>query len=587
MARGVLSTTLSLYDVVDRVEDKRFLIPQFQRGWQWDEDRPVLLFDSLFTGVFIGSIVIGPPTFDLTVREVDNRPRSGTGSGRKLDEWLVTEQEFIDSRQQGVDKALVLDGQQRITSIYRVLKGIEPVFFNMKKDLDIQNVSNSVIDLMESVSRIAEDKAFYVPLHLIYQLRGEIRARKLVHYRQHLETLDFYNDKSTGQQTILLDITEHVGDVIDRFFSDATVSRQTQLNTTLDMFLKYFVRSNSLQMDLNFIDILVAKIYSGFKLRTKLDSLFDNLQLHYIDTKHAAKKRHCEMIVKSIAVFSDLDDIGENSILRNLTAERFAEHFETASKCFTKAWELLAGRNLIYTSGDIPYPAMIIPIMVYLSKVPNHDIAQISADDMEKIEEWYLRCGLTERYSKMANTILPTDITALSRLADGGDLFTQNYKMSFSPSRLTSMDDLVSFNSTSGSIPKVIFAFQTKNSGGLKNWRNNNEEPRRANTRPKKLDKHHIFPKNFIETSGGDADLTNSLMNFVRIAKTTNIQFSDSDPKQYLDELSNSNAHLDSRLQENFIPTNVKNHDSIASFEPFLRERAVLFWQQISNLVTF
>ena len=133
----------------------------------------------------------------------------------------------------------------------------------------------------------------------------------------------------------------------------------------------------------------------------------------------------------------------------------------------------------------------------------------------------------------------------------------------------------------------MIFAYQTKNSGGLKNWRNNNEEPRMANTRPKKLDKHHIFPKNFIETSGGDTDLTNSLMNFVRIAKTTNIQFSDSDPKQYLDELSNSNAKLDSRLQENFIPINVKNHDSIASFEPFLRERAELFWQQISNMVTF
>jgi len=171
MARGVSSTTLSLYDVVDRVDKERFLIPEFQRGWTWDADGPVLLFDSLFTGVFIGSIVIGPPTFDLTVREVDNRPRSGKGSGKKLKKWLVTEQEFIDSRQTGDDKALVLDGQQRITSIFRVLKGIEPVFFNMKKDLDILTITSSVIDLMESVSRIAEDQAFYVPLHLIFELR--------------------------------------------------------------------------------------------------------------------------------------------------------------------------------------------------------------------------------------------------------------------------------------------------------------------------------------------------------------------------------------------------------------------------------
>ena len=225
---GVQSTTLSLYDVVARIDDERLLIPQFQRGWEWDEDRPVLLFDSLFTGVFIGSIVIGPPTFDLTVREVDSRPRSGQGSGRRLREWVVTEQEFITSRQNGVDKALVLDGQQRITSIFRLLRGIEPVYFNVKKDLDIGNIPNTAFDLMESVSRTTDDNGFYIPLNLVYSLRSEIRARKLEHYRRHLETLHYYNSKTPGEQTILLDITEHVGDIIDRFFSDATVSRQTQ-----------------------------------------------------------------------------------------------------------------------------------------------------------------------------------------------------------------------------------------------------------------------------------------------------------------------------------------------------------------------
>ena len=64
-------------------------------------------------------------------------------------------------------------------------------------------------------------------------------------------------------------------------------------------------------MNLNFIDILVAKIYAGFKLRTELDSLFDNLQVPYINTSHGAKKRHSEMIVKSIAVLSGFEDMGK------------------------------------------------------------------------------------------------------------------------------------------------------------------------------------------------------------------------------------------------------------------------------------
>ena len=51
-------------------------------------------------------------------------------------------------------------------------------------------------------------------------------------------------------------------------------------------------------MNLNFIDILVAKIYAGFKLRTKLD-YSDNLQISYVNTGKAAKKRHSEIVVKS------------------------------------------------------------------------------------------------------------------------------------------------------------------------------------------------------------------------------------------------------------------------------------------------
>jgi hypothetical protein len=584
---GVQETTLSLYEIVDRIENRRLLIPQFQRGWEWDEDRPVLLFDSLFTGVFIGSIVIGPPTFDLWVREIDNRPRSGDGAGRRLNDWEVTAQEFIDSRQNGQDKALVLDGQQRITSIYRVLKGIEKVYFNCKKDLDINNLPVTVEGMMESVSRITDDDGFYIPLDLIFELKRETRARKVPRYIAHLETLDYYNTQRPQDQHNTAQIMEHIADQIDRYFSDATVSRQTQLNTTLDMFLKYFLRSNSTQMDLNFIDILVAKIYAGFKLRTELDDIFDNLPLQHVNTSASAKKRHSEMIVKTVALMSNVESIGERSILSNLTAQNFEDHFETAATCFTQAWRLLAERNLIFTSDDIPYPAMIIPIMMYISETPNHDTAQIPNAHVNLIEEWYMRCGLTERYSKMANTILPTDITALLRLAGGGKLFTDEYKLTFTPSRIMTSQSLVNFNSPSGSIPKTIFSVQTKNSGGLKNWRNNGVEAMIANTRPKKLDKHHIFPKNFIVTNGGNVDLTNSLMNFVRIAKTTNIQISDNPPQTYLLALEQDNQNLDDRLSENFIPVSVKQCGSIQDFDQFLTDRSELVWRYISNFVSF
>lgn len=69
---------------MDEIRLKKIVLPEFQRDFVWDEPKTYDLFDSLIRDIFIGSLIYGIPSFELTVRELDTRPRKGNGSREKL-----------------------------------------------------------------------------------------------------------------------------------------------------------------------------------------------------------------------------------------------------------------------------------------------------------------------------------------------------------------------------------------------------------------------------------------------------------------------------------------------------------------------
>ena len=76
--------TESLAQLVQEVEKSFVRLPEFQRDFVWEIQKTYDLFDSFVRNIFIGSLIYGIPSFDITVREIDVRPRSGAGSRKKL-----------------------------------------------------------------------------------------------------------------------------------------------------------------------------------------------------------------------------------------------------------------------------------------------------------------------------------------------------------------------------------------------------------------------------------------------------------------------------------------------------------------------
>src|SRR6202022_2160007 len=114
--------TESILKLVEDIRSDDVALPEFQRDFVWDIEKTFDLFDSFVRDIFVGSLIYGVPSFEITVRELDRRPRSGKGSRAKLRLSSYT-REQIENRVKINGFRLLLDGQQRATSIYRAMMG--------------------------------------------------------------------------------------------------------------------------------------------------------------------------------------------------------------------------------------------------------------------------------------------------------------------------------------------------------------------------------------------------------------------------------------------------------------------------------
>jgi uncharacterized protein with ParB-like and HNH nuclease domain len=128
------SQTESLLDIVRSITHETLLLPEFQRDFRWEMDQTYDLFDSLIREIFIGTIIYGKPGFGMTLRQIDDQPRKGKGSRAPLRMRHYSKEEIV-AQSQTKNLRIILDGQQRITSIYRALAGMDAVYVVLRDDL--------------------------------------------------------------------------------------------------------------------------------------------------------------------------------------------------------------------------------------------------------------------------------------------------------------------------------------------------------------------------------------------------------------------------------------------------------------------
>ena len=252
-------------------------LPEFQRDFVWDIEKTFDLFDSFVRDIFVGSLIYGVPTFEITVREIDKRPRSGRGSRTRLSLRSFSKEE-IEKRVKVNGFRLLLDGQQRATSIYRAMTGVDPVYFIARNDNELSSdVVETPVGQRSLESVLSEFRGEPVEGHVSIRLQdvhrvlnGEITREKakaeVLLSSNILRHLTADNVEASAEFLTFLTQMKN----LENLFRQEKLVAYYLLDTDEEKFALFFERSNSKGMQLNFIDILAAKLYAGFNLRAKI-----------------------------------------------------------------------------------------------------------------------------------------------------------------------------------------------------------------------------------------------------------------------------------------------------------------------------
>jgi uncharacterized protein YegP (UPF0339 family) len=569
--------TESIRDLINSIDKEIVVLPEFQRDFVWDIGKSYDLFDSLTRDIFIGSIIYGVPSFEITARELDTRPRKSKTIRRKPLRLISYSKQDVDRKIQTTGFRLVLDGQQRITSIYRALKGADEIWLTVKRDEELSEDAEfsklSLEEILFDYSGQESSDRLSIKLSDVYSimegdfLEDEIREN-------FFQNLLFIQGKSQEESKSIFRRFLIISRKIQDSFKAEKLLSYYLLDTTSEKFTLFFERSNSRGIQLKFIDILAAKLYAGFNLRNHIDDF---------ESKHPNHPLNREIIVRAISyIVSEGRDIDKTFILTKLTHEHFDCYWQDLCEQYKKVLDFLYDNHLIISQSWMPYENMLIPMMMFLRELKG-DFCRMNESQLKFVKYWYWASVFSQRYTGSSNEIIIQDSHILETIARGKKITDKSFFFKLK-SQVESYDELYSFSKKVSAIYRGILNLINYEAKGLLDWKNT-----RKLSFNSRLEDHHIFPKDYLhkqyKNDESVLELVDSVVNRTLIPKITNIKIGKSSPSKYLQQLKSGNSDLEKCLRFHLISDKLVSGFYDNSYLDFLEERAKAIFKLIQTHV--
>ena len=534
------ANALLLKNLLDAVENGDIQLPDFQRGWVWDDARIKDLLVSISRGFPIGAVM----TLDAS---------GGVQFVSKLIEG-VTE----DSKSN--PEHYLLDGQQRLTSLYQSLRHKDAVatrdrpggrkVIKRRYYIDIQKALDPLADRDDTVFSVPEDKVVRANFGRDVILDLSKPEHEFEHHMMPTENVmngmawgfgyaQYWQGRGDYPHGDAFEFfTEFKKAVLDNFSEYQVPVIDLGKDTRKEAVCTVFEKVNTGGVSLSVFELVTASFAGGgFRLREdwskredRMRSAFGVLQevsgdqflqaVTLLATQ--ARRRKAESDGRPSNLLPGID-CRRGSIL-DLQLSEYKEWANVVEAGFMEAAKFL-NRQFIFTKNNVPYNTQLVPLAalyVELSGELNPANAQ------EQLERWFW-CGvLGEGYGAAVETQFANDLTQVARYIRGRpepELLTQ---ANFVPERLLSL------RSRNSAAYKGVYALQMKN--GAADWRSG-EALSYADIHTKPVDIHHIFPRHWCRNTSRPAiprRLFDSIINKTPIDSHTNRLIGGRAPSQYL-----------------------------------------------------
>ncbi|KKC06287.1 hypothetical protein AWC17_08380 [Mycobacterium nebraskense] len=485
-----------LSTLLDEIDSGVVLLPEFQRGYVWNRDQVRGLMRSLYRGYPVGGLLMWETmSEDITVRG------AAVGSGTRQ---------------------LLLDGQQRVTSLYGVIRGTPPPFFEGDKSAFTGLYFNVDTESFEfyAATKMAGDPTWVNVTELFS--KGPTKYLRAFPEVDDDNTLDTYIDR-------LNTITQ----ITNRDFNSEKI---TGAGKTVDEVVDIFNKVNSGGTKLSKGDLALAKLCAEWPdARKELRDHLDRWKKAGFRFSLDWLLRNATAVATGRALFSSLTDV---------SAADFEGALGKAANHISTFLDAASGR-LGLDHDRVLMGRYATPVITRLLQLNGGGFTDSTHRD--KVLYWYVHSALWGRFSGSTETYLQQDYEAAER--GGVDALIATLERVRGGRLAIGPDDFAGSTRGSRFYPMLYLLTRVD---GARDFGSGLELRAELLGKLTSLQVHHIFPKALLRKHGFDRNEINALANFCFLTQDTNIKIGMRDPAEYLPEVEIKHPGV---LESQWIPT--------------------------------
>lgn len=552
-------------ELVGMIQRRELGLPEMQRRYVWRSPRVRDLLDSLYRGYPSGAVLLWETDEDVPLQE------------------FAVEQRGTPYQ----TKRLLLDGQQRLTSLSAVIRG-EPVtvrgrkrpielLFNLEHPDDL-TVVTEVDEDGDDDDDLSEDEADSTEDELqkrFDKMTFVVGTKKLEQLPHWVKVTEIFK---TDEDAPFL---ERAG--IEKF-SDPRYKKYSQRLAQVRAIRKYVYRMDVLERRLSYDEVteIFVRVNSlGAKLRSS------DLALAQITAKWRGSLKIFQAFQEQC--FNEGFDLDLGLHLKALIAfatgqSRFLTVGSLSLSALQQAWtECVPGiqfaLNFLRSNVGIDSPALLSSpfLIVTLAYYGHKRRFELTASESARLQHWVLLANAKGRYSRgSSETLLDQDLSTL-RDGKGPDELLDRLRLQVGRLDI-SPDELEGRNQRSALFKTMFLAFKK---AGAKDWRSNLAISLDHAGNQHRLQFHHIFPKAILKASVTSRE-ADDIANLAFIGGRTNQQISDKEPAKYIAALLEKGGA--GAFSSQCIPTTSELLET-ASYKDFLVERRRLISARLNEFL--
>jgi hypothetical protein len=475
---------MEITTVLDQIDLGAMALPEFQRGYVWNRNQVRELMSSLYRRYPVGGLLVWATKTEHAEARGDQKLNPG-------------------------HVKLILDGQQRVTSLYGIVRGTPPPFFE-----------------------------------------GNLQAFTDLHFNLEEETFEFYGPVKMHDNPLWISVTDLMQKGLQPFIGhifqnstlaakgDVYISRLTQLlgvksikfhieevtgaDKTVDVVVDIFNRVNSGGTKLSKGDLALARVCAEWPdARQELRRLLKQWQRAGFNFKMDWLLRNINTVVTGEALFSALKDV---------TASEFAAGLKKTEKAVNYLLNVISGR-LGLDHDRVLGGRYAFPIMTrYIVKNSGHFC---DAKQRDKLLYWYVHSFLWGRFAGSTESILNKDLGVMEEQEGALDRLIKQIRLSRGDLTVRPSN----FDTWSLGARFYPMLYLLTRIGEARDWVTG--LPLKANLLGKinRLQIHHIFPKSRLYDAGHGRAEVNALANYCFLTQDTNLNISNRYPHDYFSEI--------------------------------------------------